>query len=63
MVKRSRKIDNKEIVRLENLWKKNPKAQLKDLYVETSSATPFVDVYTKKLGLAKECPQAVKGEQ
>ena len=64
MIKRSRKIDNKDIVRLENLWKKDPKAQLKDLYNnEASSPSKFVDIYSKKLGLPKECPQLAKGEQ
>lgn len=65
MIKRSRKIDNKDIVRLENLWKKDPKAQLKDLYVENSSsseATKYTDIYSKKLGLPKECPQVSQGQ-
>lgn len=64
MIKRSRKIESKDIVRLENLWKKNPKAQLKDLYSnEGSSPSKFINIYSKKLGLPKECPQMAKGEQ
>lgn len=65
MIKRSRKIDNKDIVRLENLWKKNPKAQLEDLQNSTPNSkgtTELTDIYSKKLGLPKVCPQKEKNE-
>lgn len=62
MIKKCRKIENKEIVRLENLWKKDPSKTYDDLF-EHKSETFQNDVYTKKLNLPKTCPQSAMGLQ
>lgn len=64
MIKQSRKLENKDIVRLENYWKKNPKAQLKDIQEPEKSqkSEAYVDIYSKKLGLPKVCPKIEANE-
>lgn len=65
MMKQSRKLENKDIIRLEGLWKKNSKGQLKDLDNNNGKESEenkgkekkFIDIYFKKLGFEQKCPR------
>lgn len=62
-----RKLENKDIIRLENAWKKNPKLKYEDLVKKDNEETKdvdrkYIDIYFKKLGFDQECPRRKAGE-
>lgn len=68
MIQKSRQLENKDIIRLENYWKKNPKIKYEELKSEQNEDNKeneekkYVDIYFKKLGFEQTCPKREKNE-